>query len=46
MYAFEEEIAQYIELGDGTFLGVNVDCLKNLEILETAGVWAYGRIAA
>jgi len=44
MYAFEQEIAQYIELDGGIFIGVNVDVLNNLEIEEQSGVWAYGRI--
>lgn len=44
MYAFNEELAQYIELDDGHFLGVHVEPLRNLEILDQAGAWFYGRI--
>ena len=43
-YAFEEEIAQYIELDGGIFVGVNVEPLQHLEIVEQHGPWAYGRI--
>jgi len=43
-YAFEESIAQYIELDDGIFVGVNVEPLQHLEILESSGDWAYGKI--
>ena len=46
MYAFEQEITQFVELEDGKFLGVNVDGIPFLEILEQAGSWAYGRIRA
>jgi len=44
MIAFEQEIAQYVELANGLFIGVNVAPLKNLEILEQVGSWAYGKI--
>jgi hypothetical protein len=44
MYAFNEEIAQYVELGDGYFLGVHVEPLQNLETIDQAGAWSYGRI--
>lgn len=44
MYAFESGIAQYIELSDGWFIGVNIDNLKQLEIVDTAGEWCIGRI--
>ena len=44
MCAFEQEIAYYIELDGGIFIGVNVSPLKNLEVIEESGVWACGRI--
>ena len=44
MCAFEQGIAQYIELDDGIFVGVNVLPLTNLEIEEQSGMWACGRI--
>ena len=44
MYAFNQEIAQYIPLPDEYFIGVHVDPLVNLEILTRAGAWAYGRL--
>jgi len=43
-YALEQEIAQYIEFDDGTFLGVNVEPIRHLEISERTGVWACGRV--
>ena len=42
-YAFEEEIAQYYVFEDGTFVGVNVEPLKHLAIIEQVGRWARGR---
>jgi len=44
MYAFEQEIAQYIKLDDDIFVGVNVTFLTNLIIEEESGVWACGRL--
>ena len=43
-YAFEQQFAQYVEIGDGKFVGVNVKSIPHLEILESAGTWSYGRI--
>lgn len=45
MYAFEHEFAQYIELPNDKFIGVNIEPLSHLEILESAGVWAYGELS-
>ena len=44
MYAFEHDMGQYVKLNENYFIGVNVKPIRNLEILESAGVWAYGRI--
>jgi len=44
MYAFENEFAQFIELPNGKFIGVNITPISNLKCLETVGVWAYGEI--
>jgi hypothetical protein len=44
MLAFDHQIPQHIDLGDHTFIGVNVDTIKGLEITERAGVWAIGVI--
>ena len=44
MYAFEQEFSQYIRLPGNTFVGVNTQSIKNLEVLETAGKWTYGRV--
>ena len=43
-YAHENDIAQYIVLDGGIFVGVNVEPLRNLEILEQVGSWAYGKV--
>ncbi len=44
MHAFEQEFAQYVELPDGKFIGVNVEPIKHLRIQESAGSWHYGDI--
>ena len=44
LYAFENEFAQFIELPDGKFIGVNVTPIKHLHVEESAGVWAVGAI--
>ena len=36
-YAFEQQFAQYVETGDGHFVGVNVTPIKHLRIEESAG---------
>jgi len=40
--ALESGIAQFIELEDAMFIGVNVEGLKQLTILESIGAWSYG----
>lgn len=44
MYAFEHEIGQHITLDDNRFIGVHVEHTKSLEIEESAGVWAMGKV--
>ena len=44
MYAFEEGITQWIQLPGSKFVGVNVQGLPQLTILEASGSWAYGDI--
>ena len=44
MYAFENELTQYIELDNLDFIGVNVGHLKHLQISESAGLWSYGKV--
>ena len=44
MVAFENDFEQYIELPNDKFVGVNVGPVCNLQILESAGQWAYGNI--
>lgn len=43
-YAFENELSQYVIIGKVLFVGVNVENTPGLEILETKGVWSYGKI--
>ena len=43
-YAFENQFAQFIEVGDSKFVGVGVEHIKHLEITESAGTWSYGNI--
>ncbi len=44
MYAFEEGMAQFIQIDTNHFIGVYVECLTQLEILESVGAWSYGKI--
>ena len=44
MYAFEHGIGQHITLDDNRFIGVNVEHTKSLEIEESAGSWAIGKV--
>lgn len=44
LIALEQGIAQFIELPDGKFIGVNVVGLKQLEITESIGAWSYGEV--
>jgi len=43
-YAFENQFSQYVEIGNGKIVGVNVAALKNIKIEESAGTWVYGEI--
>ena len=43
-YAFENQFAQYVEIGNGKFVGVGVQNVKHLKIEEAAGTWSYGTI--
>jgi len=43
-YAFEQQFAQYVDVGDKKFVGVNVQHIAHLKILESAGAWSYGEI--
>jgi hypothetical protein len=44
MYGFENSFSQYICLPGGRFIGVNIGNVKHLEIEQSAGVWAIGKI--
>lgn len=43
-YAFEQQFAQYVEIGSNKFVGVNVQHIAHLQILESAGSWSYGTV--
>lgn len=42
LYAFEQELPQYIKLPRNKFIGVNVDTIENLKVTGRAGSWAIG----
>ena len=44
-YAFEHGIAQYVEVDQASFVGVNVDKIKNLQVEDKAGAWSFGTIS-
>jgi len=43
MFAFEQGMEQLIDLEEGTFLGVNLARTDDLDVLEEAGKFTYGR---
>ena len=43
-YAFEQQFAQYVEVGSDEFVGVNVQHIAHLDIVDSAGTWSYGKI--
>lgn len=42
MYAFENDISQFVYLRNNKFIGVNVQPIKGMLILETKGSFTYG----
>ena len=44
MYAFEHDMGQHVTLEGNRFIGVNVGHIKSLEVEDSAGVWAIGRV--
>ena len=42
MYAFNNEQSHFIEVGDG-ILGVYIQGIPGIEIIEQAGEWSYGK---
>jgi len=44
MQAFELEIDLWVVVRDNVFVGVNIVDDPRLDILETQGVWSYGRL--
>ena len=45
-HSFDCGISQFIEFGDGEFVGVHLtlERNKNLKIEEQTGVWSYGKV--
>ena len=43
-FAIDSSISQIVKFGNNEFIGVNVRCFKNINVLETAGLWTYGTI--
>jgi len=44
MYAFEHDLSQYVTLKGNGFIGVNVTHIQHLEIEQSTGVWAAGKV--
>ena len=42
--AFDSGIAQIVKFGDNEFVGINLRCFRNLEVLETIKSWTYGLV--
>lgn len=43
-FAFDSGISQIVKFGNSKFVGVNLRCFKNLEVLETINSWTYGLV--
>jgi len=41
-HAFDNEIAQHVDLPENHFVGVNISA-PNFEIKEKVGAWSYGK---
>jgi len=44
MQAFEQGTDQFVIVRDDIYVGVNLVANPRLQILETNGVWSYGRL--
>lgn len=44
MYAFDHDIAQFVEFATGKFVGVNTQYIKHLRVEVTVGKWTTGTI--
>lgn len=44
MYAFENDLTQFVEYTEGKFIGVNTDCVKMLKPEVKTGPWRLGII--
>ena len=44
MYAHVNQLSQYVDLPGGKFIGVNVEHIRNLQIENKVGSWAYGNV--
>ena len=43
IYSFNELICMIVDLEDDLFIGVHIQDTSDLEIIETNGMWFYGR---
>ena len=45
-HSFDNMFSQVVEFGDNEFISVHLDISKhqNLKVLDTVGVWSYGKI--
>jgi hypothetical protein len=45
MYAFEEQIPQYVSVGNGIIVGVYLQENPLIKIIESAGAWSKGELS-
>lgn len=43
-YALEQELTAWIALPESFFIGVHIRSVPSLTIMETQGVWSYGKV--
>jgi len=45
-HAFDHGFSQFVKFGDNEYIGIHINSTNfpNLEILESTGVWSYGKI--
>ena len=43
-YAAENNIAQFVKIGNGKFIGVFAERVPHLQSEQTTGVWSFGTI--
>ena len=43
-FAFDSGISQIVKFGNNEFIGINLRCFKDFEVLETINTWTYGKL--